>query len=74
MQPALLEGWDFTLTFRRVPPDMLAGFRLARTTGLPPEAGGAASDPVGGTSLFDAVEKARPETRGPEAPVSSFRH
>jgi uncharacterized protein (TIGR03435 family) len=44
-------AWDFSFTYSAVPPAELAAAR-----GAPP-AGGAASDPVGGTSLFDALEK-----------------
>jgi uncharacterized protein (TIGR03435 family) len=54
-----LEGaWDFSFTYSPIPPTQLAGLR-----GAPPAGGAggaaepAASDPVGGTSLFDAVEK-----------------
>jgi uncharacterized protein (TIGR03435 family) len=43
--------WDFSFTYSAVPPSELAAAR-----GAPP-AGGAASDPVGGTTLFDALEK-----------------
>jgi uncharacterized protein (TIGR03435 family) len=52
-----LEGaWDFSFTYTPIPANQLAGGR-----GAPPPGAGAdtpgASDPVGGTSLFDAVEK-----------------
>lgn len=51
-----LEGaWDFSFTFSPISPTQLSGLR-----GAPPGAAGdapGASDPVGGTSLFDAVEK-----------------
>jgi uncharacterized protein (TIGR03435 family) len=50
-----LEGvWDFSFTYSPIPAAQLAGVR-----GAPPPGAGAvaASDPVGGTSLFDAVEK-----------------
>ena len=51
-----LEGaWDFNFTFSPISPAQLSGLR-----GAPPAGAGdapGASDPVGGTSLFDAVEK-----------------
>jgi uncharacterized protein (TIGR03435 family) len=53
-----LEGaWDFSFTYAAVPPTQLAGLRIALAPG---GAGGntvSASDPTGGTTLFDAVEK-----------------
>jgi uncharacterized protein (TIGR03435 family) len=58
-----IEGaWDFTLTFTPVPPGQLGGGgRNGGGKGGPAPAGGGAagvaSDPIGGTSLFDAVEK-----------------
>jgi len=52
-----LEGaWDFAFTFTIINPAQLANLRVATPFGNPAEAGGA-SDPVGGTSLFDALEK-----------------
>lgn len=50
-----LEGsYDFTLTFSLIPPAQLATLLAAR----PPDAtGGAAADPIGGVSIFEAVEK-----------------
>jgi uncharacterized protein (TIGR03435 family) len=52
-----LEGaWDFTFTYSAIPPTQLAGLRGAPPGGAGADAPGA-SDPVGGTSLFDAVEK-----------------
>jgi uncharacterized protein (TIGR03435 family) len=52
-----LDGaWDFTFTYSPIPPAQLAGARGAPPPGAPADAPGA-SDPVGGTSLFDAVEK-----------------
>jgi uncharacterized protein (TIGR03435 family) len=51
-----LDGaWDFEFTFSPLPPSQLAGLRVATPFGTPDSA--AASDPVGGTTLFDAVEK-----------------
>ena len=44
-------AWGFSFTYSAVPPSELAAAR-----GAPP-VGGAASDPVGGTTLFDALEK-----------------
>jgi uncharacterized protein (TIGR03435 family) len=44
-------AWDFSFTYSAVPPS-----ELAAAPGAPP-AGGAASDPLGGTTLFDALEK-----------------
>jgi uncharacterized protein (TIGR03435 family) len=50
-----LEGaWDFTLSFSPIPPGQLAGSRGAIPVGAPDAT---ASDPVGGTTLFGAVEK-----------------
>jgi uncharacterized protein (TIGR03435 family) len=52
-----LEGaWDFTISFSPIAAAQLAGLRVANPFGGGPD-GPAASDPVGGTSLFDAVEK-----------------
>jgi uncharacterized protein (TIGR03435 family) len=52
-----LEGaWDFSFTYSAIPATQLAGLRGAPPPGAGPDAPGA-SDPVGGTSLFDAVEK-----------------
>jgi uncharacterized protein (TIGR03435 family) len=50
-------GWDFTLTFSPIPPSQLAGLRGANPFVPAAGAGVEASDPVGGLSLFDAVEK-----------------
>jgi uncharacterized protein (TIGR03435 family) len=49
-------GWDFSFSFSPIPASQLAGLRGANPFG---GGGGApaASDPVGGTSLFDAFEK-----------------
>lgn len=46
-------GYDFTLTFSPIAPAMLANL------GRPPDAGaaGAAADPIGGVSIFEAVDK-----------------
>jgi uncharacterized protein (TIGR03435 family) len=53
-----LEGaWDFTITFSPIPPSQLAGLRGAPPAVPAAGAGLEASDPIGGTSLFDAVEK-----------------
>ena len=49
-------GYDFTLTFSLIPPAQLATMLANR----PPDAAGAANgaaDPIGGVTLFDAVEK-----------------
>lgn len=45
-------GYDFTLTFSPIAPAQLATMQAAR----PPDAAGAA-DPIGGVSIFEAVEK-----------------
>jgi uncharacterized protein (TIGR03435 family) len=68
-----LEGaWDFSFTFSFVPPAMMNGFgggrggpETERKTGGPPQTGAGsssgavptASDPIGGVSLFDALDK-----------------
>ena len=54
---AIIGAWDFTFSFSVIPPNQLAGLRGAPPFGLPAEATAAASDPVGGTSFFDAIEK-----------------
>ena len=54
---AIIGAWDFTFSFSVIPPNQLAGLRGAPQFGLPAEATAAASDPVGGTSFFDAIEK-----------------
>jgi len=49
-------GYDFTLTFSLIPPAQLAKMLANR----PPDAAGAANgaaDPIGGVSIFEAVEK-----------------
>ena len=52
-----IEGaWDFTLSFSPISEAQLNGLRGATPFGPAPN-GNAASDPVGGTSLFEAVEK-----------------
>jgi uncharacterized protein (TIGR03435 family) len=52
-----LEGaWDFSFTYSPIQAAQLAGLRGAPPPGAGAD-GPAASDPVGGTSLFDAVEK-----------------
>ena len=48
-------GWDFSFTFSPIPANQLAALRGAPPTAAP--YGIAASDPVGGTSLFEAIEK-----------------
>ena len=51
-----LEGaWDFSFTYSAIPESQLAGLRGAPPAGAAGPA--VASDPTGGTSLFDAVEK-----------------
>jgi uncharacterized protein (TIGR03435 family) len=54
-------GWDFTLSFSPIAPAQLAGLMAGARAALPVGAAGTAditpSDPIGGTSLFDAVEK-----------------
>jgi len=53
-----LEGsWDFNISFSPISAAQLAGLRVAAPVGQPGPAGLAASDPTGGTSLFDAVDK-----------------
>jgi uncharacterized protein (TIGR03435 family) len=49
-------GWDFSFTYSPIPPNQLAGLRGANPFAGPP-AGAAASDPVGGTTLFEAIDK-----------------
>jgi uncharacterized protein (TIGR03435 family) len=52
-----LEGaWDFSFTYSPINPTQIAGLRGAPPPGAGPDAP-AASDPVGGTSLFDTFEK-----------------
>jgi uncharacterized protein (TIGR03435 family) len=49
-------GYDFTLTFSLIPPAQLATMLANR----PPDAAGGANgaaDPIGGVSIFEAVEK-----------------
>jgi len=53
----IVGAWDFSFSFSPIPPNQLAGMRGAPRPGLPGEAPVAASDPVGGISLFDAIEK-----------------
>lgn len=48
----LAGAWDFSFTYSAVPPSEIAAAR-----GTPPAGATAASDPVGGASLFDALEK-----------------
>ena len=47
-------GYDFTLTFSPIAPAMLAN--LSRPPD-PAGAAGAAADPIGGVSIFEAVDK-----------------
>jgi uncharacterized protein (TIGR03435 family) len=52
-----LEGaWDFSFNFSAINPTQLATMRSGVPAALPADAPGA-SDPLGGTSLFDALEK-----------------
>src|SRR5262249_43628234 len=52
-----LDGpWDFSFTFTSINPTQLVGLRAALPPAGAPAAPGA-SDPVGGTSVFDALEK-----------------
>jgi uncharacterized protein (TIGR03435 family) len=52
-----LEGaWDFNFTFSPISPTQLAGLRGA-SPAAGPGAGPTAVDPVGGTTIFDAVDK-----------------
>ena len=52
-----LDGpWDFSFTFTSINPTQLAGLRAALPPAGAPTAPGA-SDPVGGTTVFDALEK-----------------
>ena len=46
-------GYDFTLTFSLIPPAQLATMLANR----PPDAAGGPADPIGGVSIFEAVEK-----------------
>jgi uncharacterized protein (TIGR03435 family) len=48
-------GWDFSFSYSPIPASQLAGLRGAPPPGA--AATVAASDPVGGTSLFDAIDK-----------------
>jgi len=51
-----LDGtWDFTFDFSLIPPTQVAGARGASPAGPGVEPG--ASDPIGGVSFFEAVEK-----------------
>jgi len=54
-------GWDFTLSFSPIAPAQLAGLLAGARGAAPPGAIGAgndtASDPIGGLTLFEAVEK-----------------
>jgi uncharacterized protein (TIGR03435 family) len=59
-----LEGaWDFTLSFSPITASQLAGLRASLPPGVAagapggPGGGANASDPVGGTSLLDAIDK-----------------
>jgi uncharacterized protein (TIGR03435 family) len=52
----LAEAWDFSFTFTAINPALLAGLRVPFAPGGAPDAPGA-SDPLGGTSIFDALEK-----------------
>ena len=48
-------GYDFTLTFSLIPPAQFA--QLAARTANTAGAANDAADPIGGVSLFEAVEK-----------------
>ena len=48
-------GYDFTLTFSPIAPAMLAN--LSRPPAADGAAAGAAADPIGGVTIFEAVEK-----------------
>jgi uncharacterized protein (TIGR03435 family) len=53
-----LEGsWDFSLSFSPITESQLSTLRTSSPFGATAGGGAGASDPVGGTSLFDAVEK-----------------
>jgi uncharacterized protein (TIGR03435 family) len=53
-----IEGaWDFSFTFSPINPTQIAGARGAPPAGGAGPADIGAADPVGGVSLFDAVEK-----------------
>jgi uncharacterized protein (TIGR03435 family) len=57
---AIQGAWDFTLTFSGIDPNRAGGGRGGTKGGGPAPAAGAtdaASDPIGGISLFDAVDK-----------------
>ncbi len=52
-----LDGaWDFSFTFTAINPNLLTNLRAALPPGVNSDAPGA-SDPVGGTPVFDAIEK-----------------
>lgn len=48
-------GYDFTITW--TPKNSISPNRQAQTAQAQPDQSGAASDPSGGTTFFDAVEK-----------------
>jgi uncharacterized protein (TIGR03435 family) len=50
-------GWDFTFSYSPIPASQLAGLRGANPFAGGGGGGPTASDPVGGTSLFEAFEK-----------------
>jgi uncharacterized protein (TIGR03435 family) len=50
-------GYDFTLTFSLIAPAQLATMLANRPPDAAGAAGAAAADPIGGVSLFEAVEK-----------------
>jgi uncharacterized protein (TIGR03435 family) len=53
-----LDGaWDFSFSYSPIPPNILAGARGATPFGPVGAAEPGASDPTGGNTLFDAVEK-----------------
>src|SRR5262245_18445105 len=49
-------AWDFSLNFSAINPSQLATMRAGLPAGLPADAPGA-SHPLGGSSLFGALEK-----------------
>jgi len=51
-------GWDFSLTFSTIPVAVRAAMaRGGETAGQPPGNVPLAADPVGGITLFEALEK-----------------
>jgi hypothetical protein len=58
-----LRGWDFTLTFNPILSLNLPAAVRPPEAGQPGDSSATASDPSGGYSIFDAIEKARSEAR-----------